>query len=47
MPVVKLDARSWTSLKERGGKRTEYRDEKDRGFFLRVTPQGKRSFGIF
>ena len=46
MPVVKLNARNITTLPAIGGVRTDYRDELLPGFFLRVTPQGTRSFGI-
>jgi integrase len=46
MPVVKLNARNVTTLQAVGGVRTDYRDELLPGFFLRVTPQGTRSFGI-
>jgi integrase len=46
MPVVKLNARSITTLKAVGGVRTDYRDELLPGFFLRVTPHGTRTFGI-
>ena len=46
MPVVKLNARSITTLPAIGGVRTDYRDELLPGFFLRVTPQGTRTFGI-
>jgi hypothetical protein len=46
VPVVKLNARSITMLPAIGGVRTDYRDELLPGFFLRVTPQGTRSFGI-
>jgi integrase len=46
VPVVKLNARNITTLPAIGGVRTDYRDELLPGFFLRVTPQGTRSFGI-
>ena len=46
MPVVKLNARNITTLPPIGGVRTDYRDELLPGFFLRVTPQGTRTFGI-
>ena len=46
MPVVKLNARNITTLQAIDGVRTDYRDELLPGFFLRVTPQGTRSFGI-
>jgi integrase len=46
MPIVKLNARNITTLKAVGGVRTDYRDELLPGFFLRVTPQGTRTFGI-
>lgn len=46
MPVVKLNARNITTLQAIGGVRTDYRDELLPGFFLRVTPQGTRSFGM-
>jgi integrase len=46
MPVVKLNARNITTLPAIGGVRTDYRDELLPGIFLRVTPQGTRSFGI-
>ena len=44
--MVKLNARNITTLPAIGGVRTDYRDELLPGFFLRVTPQGTRSFGI-
>jgi hypothetical protein len=46
MPIVKLNARNITTLQAVGGVRTDYRDELLPGFFLRVTPQGTRTFGI-
>jgi integrase len=46
MPVIKLNARNITTLQAIGGVRTDYRDELLPGFFLRVTPQGTRTFGI-
>ena len=46
MPVVKLNARNITTLQAVGGVRTDYRDELLPGFFLRVTPQGTRTYGI-
>ena len=46
MPVIKLNARNITTLQAIGGARTDYRDELLPGFFLRVTPQGTRTFGI-
>ncbi len=46
MPVVKLNARNIATLQADGGVRTDYRDELLPGFFLRVTPQGTRTFGI-
>lgn len=46
MPVVKLNARNITTLQALGGGRTDYRDELLPGFFLRITPQGTRTFGI-
>lgn len=46
MPVVKLNARNITTLQAVGGVRTDYRDELLPGFFLRITPQGTRTFGI-
>lgn len=46
MPVVKLNARNITTLQVIGGSRTDYRDELLPGFFMRVTPQGTRTFGI-
>ena len=46
MPIVKLNARNITTLPAIGGVETDYRDELLPGFFLRVTPQGTRTFGI-
>ena len=46
MPIVKLNARNITTLQAVGDARTDYRDELLPGFFLRVTPQGTRTFGI-
>ncbi len=46
MPVVKLNAGNITTLQAVGPVRADYRDELLPGFFLRVTPQGKRTFGI-
>src|SRR5260370_34619973 len=46
MPVVKLNAGNITTLQAVGAVRSDYRDELLPGFFLRVTPQGTRTFGI-
>lgn len=46
MPVIKLNARNITTLQAIGGVRTDYRDELLPGFFMRVTPQGTRTFGV-
>jgi integrase len=46
MPVVKFHAKTWKTLPALDGRRTDYRDETEPGFFLRVSPSGARSFGI-
>lgn len=46
MPVIKLNARNITMLHAVGGVGTDYRDQLLPGFFLRVTQQGTRTFGI-